>query len=70
MLRDLVFAFDCEDGLPESVFEATADLILTMLGEKSADHFRNCIDATESRFYLKRNSAPGIWSGMCELAKK
>ena len=70
MLRDLVFAFDCEEGLPESLFDYAWDLIGNVLGKHVGRLFSEYVDATEGRFYLKPGTAEECWKELCEEAKR
>lgn len=52
-LKSMVLAFDCGEGLPESVYDATCDMLEAVLGQDAVAIFRSSIRATEGRFYFK-----------------
>lgn len=52
-LLALVGSFDDEDGVPESTYNATYELIEVILGTDAANLFSRYMDATDGRFYLK-----------------
>jgi len=64
-LKQLVESF--EDGLPESVYNATVDLITETLGQKSAERFCACISATEGSFYIREGYLEFLWNEMLEV---
>lgn len=70
LLRDLVFAMDDDEGVPEAMYDALCNLISAMLGEKAEDAFSSCVDATNGRFYLKQGKdLPALcWQKMLEVA--
>lgn len=66
-LKQLVESF--EDGLPESVYNATVDLIIAALGQKSAELFCECISATEGSFYIREGYLSFLWNEMLEVGE-
>lgn len=69
MLKELIFAFDCDDGLPESVFNHARIMISATLGEDAAAVFINYIDATDGMFYLKEGTASDCWNDILTVSK-
>ena len=70
MIRPLVFAFDCEDGQDENIFQATLNLIGALMGTDAMRVFSHYVDATDGRYYLKENFAPACWQDMCNAAAR
>lgn len=52
-LKALVFAFDTDAGLPQSVYEATSELVLHVLGEAAANRFFFYIKVNHGKFHLQ-----------------
>lgn len=50
-VKDLVICFDCDEGLPESAYKATCEIIELHYGTKARQDFQNIIDATDGMFY-------------------
>lgn len=50
-LRDLISAFDNEQGMPEKAYYAAKEIIWHLLGEDAAKVFVNNIDATDDCYY-------------------
>lgn len=53
LLRDLIRAFDDDNGLPEHIYVSTFNLIEATLGSAPAKVFADNIDATDGGFYSK-----------------
>lgn len=68
MLRDLVFAFDCDDGQDQNVYDHAKELIATTLGVHVCDLFRAAMDAGNGRFYLKKGIVDDLWRQMLAVA--
>lgn len=64
MLRDLIFAFDDENGVSQDMFTAVYALVVMVMGQKAADAFSSCIDATENRFYFREGTKTECWQKM------
>jgi hypothetical protein len=55
-LLQLIRAFKyTQDGLPESIYEATLGMIASVLSEDAAREFSRHISATEGMYYLDYN---------------
>lgn len=53
ILKSLVGAFDCPQGLPQDVYTATYDMLVVQMGREAGTAFANCIKATKDCFYFK-----------------
>lgn len=63
MLRDLIFAFDDDEGVSSAVYLAVVKLVEKVMGMKAAKELDKYMDATEERFYFKTH--PGdVWGAM------
>jgi hypothetical protein len=68
-IKNLVLSFDCDDGLPESVYNSTYNLILAELGPKASRMFARSIEATDGNFYMTNrnldpNKAEEFWDNI------
>lgn len=61
MLKQLVLAFDCEEGLPEAIYHQVRELLCAMLGENCSQVFIHYVNATEGRFYIKEGEGMSCW---------
>lgn len=57
-LARLIASFDCDPGLPESVFNAAYDILFS-INTDWAEKFTGFIDATDGEFYLPSNNRDG-----------
>ncbi len=63
-MYDIVMAFDDEDGLPESVYNATYSLISELVSESVANEFAHLIDATDGFFYANNPKTLKTFAGI------
>jgi hypothetical protein len=68
MLRDLIAAFDDEDGMSGNMYVSVRRLIAALMGDKAAEVFGRYIDDTDGRFYLKEAQADNCWGDICMVA--
>jgi hypothetical protein len=52
-IRDLLLSFDCDEGLPESIYNTTYRILKYFINETSAERFSSLISSTENKFYSK-----------------
>ncbi len=61
----LINSFDCDEGLPETVFLETMQQIKELYGNEAAAIFSSYIDATDGKFYFKtKEAAEACWEEM------
>ena len=61
VVRNLVKGFDDENGVPETVYIATCDLINEVFGANAVGDFSNAVKAVDGHYYLPKGRFQDVW---------
>lgn len=64
LTKELIIAFDCDDGLPSSIYNAVKDYIAIFYGDESVSQFIRYVDCTEGKYYLKPDTGLNCWQAI------
>lgn len=60
----LVKGLDDDEGVPTVVAQGIQDIVEAVMGPRSADIFKECVQTTEGRWYLPSGQGLAVWHRM------